>query len=51
MGALSTVLSLLGVVVYIVAIISLAAVVTWSVVRLFPPKTAAQKAQARSSRN
>jgi hypothetical protein len=51
MGAVSTVLSLLGVAAYILAIISLAAGITWSVVRLFPPKTAAEKAQARSSRN
>ena len=46
-----TVLSLLGVVVYIVAIISFAAAVTWSVVKLFPPKTAEAKAPARTSRN
>jgi hypothetical protein len=45
---LSTVLSLLGVAVYIVAIISLAAVLTWTVVKLFPPKTAQEKAAARS---
>jgi hypothetical protein len=51
MGALSTFLSLLGVAVYIVAIISLAALVTWAVVRLFPPKTAQEKAAARSSRS
>jgi hypothetical protein len=51
MGALSTVLSLLGVVLYIVAIISLAALVTWSVVKLFPPKTAEEKTATRSSRN
>jgi flagellar biogenesis protein FliO len=51
MGALSTALSLLGVVLYIVAIIALAAFVTWAVVKLFPPKTAAQKAAARSSRD
>jgi hypothetical protein len=48
---LSTFLSLLGVVVYIVAIIALAAAITWTVVRLFPPKTAAEKAAARSSRS
>jgi hypothetical protein len=51
MGALSTVLSLLGVAVYIVAIISLAALITWTVVKLFPPKTAEQKVTSRSSRN
>ena len=50
MEALSTVLSLLGVVLYIVVIIGIAAGVTWSVVRLFPPKTAAEKAAARSSK-
>jgi len=43
MGALSTVLSLLGVVVYIVIIISIAAVITWGVVRLVPAKTPEQK--------
>jgi uncharacterized BrkB/YihY/UPF0761 family membrane protein len=51
MGALSTVLSLLGVVVYIAAIISLAAAITWAVVKLFPPKQAEAKAPARSSRD
>ena len=51
MGALSTVLSLIGVVVYILAIISIAAFVTWAVVKLFPPKTAQEKAAARSSRS
>jgi hypothetical protein len=44
----STVLSLLAVVLYIVAIISLAAAMTWGVVRLFPPKTAEQKSATRS---
>ena len=43
MEALSTVLSLLGVVLYIVVIIGIAAGVTWSVVKLFPPKTAARR--------
>jgi hypothetical protein len=47
----STVLSLLGVAVYIVAIISLAAAMTWAVVKLFPPKTAAEKTAAKSSRS
>jgi hypothetical protein len=46
---LSTVLSLLGVAVYIVVIIAIAAGVTWTVVRLFPPKTAQEKAASRSS--
>lgn len=36
---MSTVLSLLGVAVFIVCTISVAAAVTWSVVRLSPPKT------------
>jgi hypothetical protein len=48
---LSTVLSLLGLILYIVAIISLAAAITWTVVRLFPPKTAQEKAAAKSSRS
>jgi hypothetical protein len=48
---LSTVLSLLGVAVYIVAIISLAAAMTWTVVKLFPPKTAQEKAAARSAKS
>jgi hypothetical protein len=48
---LSTVLSLLGVAVYIIAIISLAAALTWTVVKLFPPKTAKEKAEARASRS
>jgi hypothetical protein len=46
---LSTFLSLLAVAVYIVAIIALAAALTWAVVRLFPPKTAQEKAESRSS--
>jgi hypothetical protein len=40
---LATFLSLLGVALYIVAIISLAAAITWGVVKLFPPKTPEQK--------
>jgi hypothetical protein len=36
--ALSTVLSLLGVVVYIIVIISIAAALSWVVVRLVPQK-------------
>jgi hypothetical protein len=40
---LSNVLSLLGVALYIIVIIAIAAAVTWGVVRLFPPKTAEQK--------
>jgi len=40
---LSTVLSLLGVALYIIVIITIAAAVTWAVVKLFPPKTAQQK--------
>jgi len=48
---LSTVLSLLGLVLYIAAIISLAAAITWGVVRLFPPKTAAEKTAAKASRS
>jgi len=48
---LSTFLSLLGLILYIVAIISLAAAITWAVVRLFPPKTAQEKAAAKSSRS
>jgi hypothetical protein len=47
--ALSTVLSLLGVVLYIVVIIGIAAAMTWGVVKLFPPKTAREKAEAKSS--
>jgi len=43
MGALSTVLSLLGVVVYIAVIIAIAAALTWAVVRLVPAKTPQQK--------
>jgi hypothetical protein len=38
MGALSTFLSLLGVVVYILVIIAIAATMTWAVVKLVPPK-------------
>jgi hypothetical protein len=45
---LSTVLSLLGVALYIIVIIAIAASVTWGVVRLFPPKTPEQKS-AKSS--
>jgi uncharacterized membrane protein YagU involved in acid resistance len=45
---LSTVLSLLGVAVYIVVIIAIAAAVTWGVVRLFPPKTPEQKSSSGS---
>jgi hypothetical protein len=48
---LSTALSLLGLLLYIVAIISLAAAITWTVVRLFPPKTAQEKTAAKSSRS
>jgi hypothetical protein len=47
MGVVSTVLSLLGVAVYIVVIIAIAAAITWAVVRLVPPKgskPAAEKA-------
>jgi hypothetical protein len=49
MGALSTVLSLLGVVVYIGVIIAIAAAITWGVVKLVPPKTkpAAEKTSSR----
>ena len=49
MAALSTVLSLLGVLVYIVVIISIAAAITWAVVKLVPPKKpqAAQKSSSR----
>jgi hypothetical protein len=46
---LSTVLSLFGVVLYIVAIIGIAAAMTWGVVKLFPPKTAQEKAASKSS--
>ena len=46
---MSTVLSLFGVALYIVAIISIAAAMTWGVVKLFPPKTAREKAEAKSS--
>ncbi|HEX9415225.1 MAG TPA: hypothetical protein VF895_00790 [Gaiellaceae bacterium] len=45
---MSTVLSLLGVAVFIVCTISVAAAVTWSVVRLSPPK-ARQKTGESSS--
>jgi hypothetical protein len=45
MGALSTFLSLLGVALYIIVIIALAAAITWGVVKLFPPKDAAAKAK------
>jgi hypothetical protein len=48
---LSTFLSLLGVAVYIIGIISLAAAMTWAVVKLFPPKTAQEKAASRASRS
>jgi hypothetical protein len=49
MGALSTVLSLLGVLVYILVIIAIAAALTWAVVRLVPAKTkpAPQKTSSR----
>ena len=40
---MSTVLSLLGLVLYIVIIISIAAAITWGVVRLVPAKTPQQK--------
>jgi hypothetical protein len=46
----STVLGLLGVVVFIVAVISLAAGVTWLVVRLSPPANGdAAKTPSKSS--
>ena len=48
MGAV-TVLSLLGVVLYIVVIIALAAVMTWGVVKIFPAKTPESKQPSKSS--
>jgi hypothetical protein len=39
----------MGLLVYIVGIISLAAAMTWAVVKLFPPKTAQEKAAAKST--
>jgi hypothetical protein len=46
---MSTVLSLLGVAVFIVCVISVAAAITWGVVKLVPPKTkpAAEKTSSR----
>jgi hypothetical protein len=41
----------MGLLVYIVGIISLAAAMTWGVVKLFPPKTAQEKAAAKSTRS
>jgi hypothetical protein len=46
---MGSILGLLGLIVFVVAVISLAAGVTWLVVRLFPSTTEKKKPQAQES--
>ena len=46
---MGTILGLLGLIVFVVAVISLAASVTWLVVRLFPSSSQKKKAQPQES--
>ena len=46
---MGTILGLLGLIVFVVAVISLAASVTWLVVKLFPSNEQKKKAQPESS--
>ena len=46
---METVLGLLGLIFYVVAVVSVAAGVTWVVVKLFPTREKKKKAEAKAS--